>query len=98
MKLTTSCERETSNVSSANGSASALATTTSTAGNRSRQAWANGSEGSAALTFAGPSRSASSAVSAPGPQPMSRAHSGLDVREADQRGCELPAVAADDLS
>jgi hypothetical protein len=76
MKFTTSCEHATSKVSSGNGKSSARARITSTPGSRDRHASTKGCDGSAADTAAGPSRRTSSLVSAPGPQPTSKARIG----------------------
>jgi hypothetical protein len=76
MKLTTSCEAAASKAASTNGSRSADATTTSTPATRSPHARANAADGSTPQTFATPRRSASTAVSAPVPQPTSSARIG----------------------
>ena len=96
MKFTTSCERAASNAPSANGSASALATTTSTPGSRARHASTNGSDGSAAAhaRLPEPLRERGRERARPAAD-VEGAHPGLDAREGDQRRRELRAVAAD---
>ncbi|RAK27785.1 hypothetical protein B0I29_122168 [Actinoplanes lutulentus] len=73
MKCTTSEASVRSNDSSANGSRSADAYRTSTAGNLARLAATKDDDGSTADTNSAPSRSPSTDVSAPGPQPTSSA-------------------------
>ena len=93
MKWTTSWASAASNVPSGNGSCSADARRTSAPGLRARAAATNGSDGSTAATAAGPSRSTSSAVSAPGPQPTSIARwPRLHAGEVGQLRGQVPRV------
>ena len=95
MRFTTSCESVASTVSAGKGNASALATTTSTPGCLARHAFTKGSEGSAARTFVGPSRSTSRVVSAQVRTRRRGRSSRARSREAEQRRRERNAVATD---
>ena len=72
MRCTASWAAVQSKAPSGHGSFSATPERTSTPGTRSRTAATNESDGSIALTRAGPTTAASTRVSAPGPHPTSR--------------------------
>ena len=97
MKLTTSWASAPSKVPSANGSASAAASSMRAPGTRSRQAAANVSDGSTAATLPGAHQDRELGRERAGPAAdVEHPPLGADARRVDQRPRQLAAVAADE--